>query len=278
MANLVPSICQPFGAKLPEITISQTSPPPPPPEWWVDTKYFVTQGTIFKSQVINFPRYYLDTMLADETFSKHFIAFKDHDTGQEYKRKGNENFKFLPQIPLWGSAYFYFEGCEFVVMTMIKTSTSYNGPCVTMNFIFPQLRHGFGDAIFKSKISTSDSKPKLTAEIKGNPEKVLGLSELANDQQLLEKIGKVSNSAFSFYKDVHGDERSGEIRFHVLKNPFRWIGVGLLDNAKIGILEIGLSTDPKRIEKFRIKYEEKCRLSFYVALEIAYYLKPMWSE
>jgi hypothetical protein len=271
------SSCIYCGATFLGSLTAQTPTPIPRPVWWVDPKYFLTQGTIFRSQVIDFPRYYLDTMLAVENFSKHIVAFKDYDTGQEYKRKGSESFAFMPKLPL-GSTYFRFEGCEFVAMTLNKAFTSFDGPCITMNFIFPQLRQGFGDAIFRSKILRSDSNSRLTAEIKGDPGKVLGLSKLATDQELLEKIGKVSNSAFSFYKDLHGDERSGEIRFHVLKNPFRWIGIGLLDNAKMGVLEIGLTTDPKRLEKSKINYQEKCKLSFEVALRIADYLKPMWSE
>jgi hypothetical protein len=88
----------------------------------------------------------------------------------------------------------------------------------------------------------------------------------------------VSFNLYPSIKDIHGDERSGEIRFHFLKNPFRWLDIGLLDNAKIGQIKIGMSIDPKRIEKHKVNNKAKCKLAFEVALKIAKYLKPMWSE
>jgi len=244
----------------------------------IDPKYIKTEGTILKSETIDFPGYYLDLLLADQTYSKFLVAFKDFDTGREYKRKDKSSFTFLPKISLWGSAYFHFEGCEFATLNVLKSSSS-SGPCVVLNFVFPQLRRGFGDAIFKFKIvRPGDSKERFSAEIKGNPDKVLGLSMFANDNGLVEKIGKLTNPTFSFYKDIHGDERCAEVRFHVLKNPFRWIGIGLLDNAKVGVLEVGMSIDLKRLVKHQVDYQAKCKLSFEVALKIAQYLKPMWTE
>jgi hypothetical protein len=60
----------------------------------LDSKYLITEGRIFKSEIVDFPRYYLDLLLADERFSKFVISFKDYDTGKEYKRDEKVNLFF----------------------------------------------------------------------------------------------------------------------------------------------------------------------------------------
>lgn len=244
--------------------------------------YITTEGWISKTEKVDFQRYFLNTLLADKKLSKYVLASKSPE-GKEYKDPERSSRIDALISSLAGATweeipagFILFDGCPLKFIKIRQEDW-----WVYLMYSTPELlKKSFGDLIIKRKIVRSrDGKKIVAVEFRGKEEEVPRLSQIKNDQELIEKILLLFKSGLLAYKDLMDDHKSNEIRFIVAKNPFRRFGG---DKAQYGRIELGFDTRVKEINKMRLReqvnYALLCKTAFEVMNNIAGYLEPMWTR
>lgn len=190
-----------------------------------------TEGLTSKNEIVDFPYYFLDLLLADDKLSRLVVAAKlgggrgYHSDRFMLPRRGKISWENMPD----GTIFFDPFEC-FISATTIRLGKLHGVTFAHMFCATPELRHGsFGNIIFKIKIEYEGffgSGKVVGIEVVGEDRNVPGLSDIKNDKNLLDRIYSLLRSGMVRYEDFKGDPRLNEIRFSVLRNPFRWIGGG----------------------------------------------------
>jgi hypothetical protein len=248
----------------------------------IDPKYIKVEGTLFKREIVNFPKFFWDLLFSikvdGEDIRGGVVAAKNYDSGQEFE----EDPGLISQIPGPSIGFrfnevFLFEKFAPFHMLVVKTgksSTDY--PFALASFIIPELKESFGHVIFKNKYSgVFGTGKRISMKIKGDKEKAPGLKQILADKELLDVIDKLldpngASCGMSFYKNLFGDDRSGEIWFRDLKHPFFWRGG---NQPKFGMIEIGFSTELKTIKEYQIDYAKLWLKAFSVAARMGQYVR-----
>jgi len=246
----------------------------------IEPKYLIEEGPAGKDQKVDFPSYFLDLLLGDERFSSFVIAAKlpgekEYRDARRFSQIGKAAVMFMgtplekiAEDPFWAEAgLIHYQGC------------SVNGTGIRLGkwwaytiYGTPELRQGqFGNVVFRPRTEGFfGSKRTVGVEIKGDDQKVPGLSDIRKDKDLLDKILTLFKSDLVAYIDYKGNLGGNEIRFSVIRNPFRWIGGG---KEQYGIIEMGLRTRLKKIQEKGVNYASLCKTSFEIANRIADHLK-----
>jgi len=102
-----------------------------------------------------------------------------------------------------------------------------------------------------------------------------GLSHLRFDSQLLEDALTVLRSGLVVYKDFQDEWQFNEVKFVLVKNPFRFLGGG---KDVFGVVELGLSTDLNKIRKKEGNYDNLCRMCLEIIDKTVYHTKSVWKN
>jgi hypothetical protein len=247
----------------------------------IDSKYIRVERLpipIHKYEIVDFPRYFLDLLLEDNRFSN-FVLSAKLPGEKEYKdaRKSSQTGMFTGLLTGIGwektpVGLIQFDGCS-VIGTRIKLC---DVRCAHMMYFTPQLGRGsFGNVIFKAETKGFfGSKKVVDIEIEGDNQKVPGLSNIRTDKDLTNKILSLFKSGLVEYDDYKDRLRRNEIRFTILRNPFRLFAGS---KEEYGVIEIGFATQLKTIREKGVSYASLCKTSFEVVDKIAEHLRPMWS-
>lgn len=247
----------------------------------IPKEYIITKGLISKTELIDFPRYFFDTLLADDKLSKYILAaklpgVKEYKNAERSSRIGTVVGLFSPitweKIPV---GIMLFDDCPLNYLRIRQGDIWAHMFSTTPELVSRK----FGNVIIKPKTKGHfGSKEVVGVEIKGKEKKTPGLSEVKNDGYLIQKMILLFKSEMLFYKDIMDDQKFNEIRFIITKNPFRLIGGS---DEQFGRIELGFDTRIKEINKMHnrkhIDYAVLCKTAFEVVNELLTYLKPMWS-
>lgn len=242
----------------------------------IEPKYIRAEGMVSKTEIIDFPSYFLDLLLGDDRLSSFILAAKlpgekEYRDARRSSQIGKAAGVFTgiswEKMPV---GLMLFDGCSVTAM-MFKLGKWW----AHMMYFTPELRReSFANAVFKPKMAGSFGSRKMVGvEIKADDRRVPGLSDISKDNDLNDKILTLLKSDLVVYKDYKGELKGNEIRFTIARNPFRWFGGG---KEEFGVIEIGLSTHLKTIQQKGVNYPSLCKMSFEAVIKIAEHLKPMY--
>ena len=243
----------------------------------IESKYIRKEGGFRKTETLDFPSFFLDLLLKDEKLSKKVIAAR---------LPGEKVYRDAEKSSQVGKTLGFFIGLgwkKFPLGFILFCNSPISGARIKigrwwahMMCFTSRIRSGsFGNVEIKPKTKGYMGRKGIVGiEIKGDDRKVQGLSDLRNDSVLIEKIMALFKSNLLIYEDYKGDFKTNEIRFTVVKNPFRWFGG---DKEEHGIIETGLSRHIETIQENTSDYASLCKTSFEVIIGIANHLRSMWS-
>jgi hypothetical protein len=119
------------------------------------------------------------------------------------------------------------------------------------------------------------NKEVIGVDINGNYSKTQGLSSLMVDNEFLDDILSVFKSKLVVYKDFMDSKNwiFREIKFNLLKNPFRFIGGS---KEVFGLIQLGLSTDLKKIRENNVNYYDISLKCLRIMNKIVHHTEPIW--
>jgi len=240
----------------------------------IESEYIKGTG---ENRIVDFPKYFLDALLADGKLAS-FVSFAKLPDGREYfddsltypqKEAARQVYREERRWLEWAGrdGVVLFGGCSLAGMVIRLAEWWAN-----MLFVTPELHKGlFGKFVIKQKTEGLFNKKMVGVEVKGNGP---GLSEIRNDVGLIEKIFSLFQSKCVMYGD-YKNFKINEIRFSVIKNPFRWFGGS---REAFGGLETGLTISLEGIRRKNQDYAVVCKTSFEVINRIAEHLSPFFAN
>jgi hypothetical protein len=247
-----------------------------------DLKLDVPQQYIMKAGLrgverVNFSKYFLDTLLKDDRYSESVVAAKTAGE-QDYKSADASSKAGAVMAAITGFGWSKTAGGIIVLQNQSITNLLIHQAQDWARIVYAgPLGNGNVDK-FTLKARTEGfvgNKKIVGVELKGNDSKTPGLSNLRSDSLLLENALTLLKSGLVVYKDFQDEWQFNEIKFVLVKNPFRFIGG---DKEVFGVVELGLSTDLNKMRKKEGNYDNLCIMCLEIIDKIVYHTKSIWKN
>ena len=226
---------------------------------------------------VNFSKYFLDMLLNDELYSESVVSAKIAGE-QDYKRADASSKAGAVVAAITGFGWSKTAGGIIVLQNRSINNLLIHQAQDWARIVYAGTLVSGNISKFSLKAQTEGfigNKKIVGVELKGDNAKTPGLPNLRSDNQLLEDALKVLRSGLVVYRDFQGEWQFNEIKFVLIKNPFRFLGG---DKDVFGVVELGLSTDLNKIRKKEGNYDNLCRMCLEIIDKIVHHTKSIWKN